>query len=259
MFAHPRDMWRAGIAARRPGRPLTNQTRSAPSTYFRELRRFEHACVLQDSHCGGPRDGARRGLRSKQTRRQDGLAGDARRATSDVWPSQLDRDRRLGVSGQTSPGVETVVTQADQLAVVRSVLAQLSAVRHVRPKIYVDAELSHVDLADVPGIDQIPRGPRSTVPRVGSRRPPHAEIIDKLDAAGEKFRVLVLKTNMTLPYTSVFIELDCGYWSGAAQARLAENGRSRRNNYSNAASTGRPIQHEGAVAPSALSTVGAVS
>jgi hypothetical protein len=30
----------------------------------------------------------------------------------------------------------------------------------------------------------------------------------------------VLKTNMTLPYTSVFIELDCGYWSPEAEARL---------------------------------------
>jgi hypothetical protein len=40
------------------------------------------------------------------------------------------------------------------------------------------------------------------------------------NSSAEKFHVLILKTNMTLPYTSVFIELDCGYWSAEAEARL---------------------------------------
>jgi hypothetical protein len=30
----------------------------------------------------------------------------------------------------------------------------------------------------------------------------------------------VLKTNMTVPYTSVFIRLDCRYWSADAEQRL---------------------------------------
>jgi hypothetical protein len=121
---------------------------------------------------------------------------------------------------QTSPGVETVVTGADQLEAVRLVLSQLSHARHVRPKIYVDAELSHVDLADAPGIDQYRADLVQLLRERDAAKLPHAEIIDKLDAAGEKFRVLVLKTNMTLPYTSVFIELDCGYWSDEAEQRL---------------------------------------
>ena len=33
---------------------------------------------------------------------------------------------------------------------------------------------------------------------------PHEEIISKLDRAGEMFRVLVIKTNMRIPYTSCF-------------------------------------------------------
>ena len=40
--------------------------------------------------------------------------------------------------------------------------------------------------------------------------------------AGATFRVLIIKTDMTLPYTSVFCELDCGYWSAAAEQRLRE-------------------------------------
>ena len=32
--------------------------------------------------------------------------------------------------------------------------------------------------------------------------------------------MLVLKTNMTIPYTSVFIRLDCKYWTADQEKRL---------------------------------------
>ena len=48
----------------------------------------------------------------------------------------------------------------------------------------------------------------------------HEEIIAKLDRAGELFRVLIVKTNMRIPYTSVFFELDCGYWNDQAEKKL---------------------------------------
>lgn len=32
--------------------------------------------------------------------------------------------------------------------------------------------------------------------------------------------ILVIKTDMTVPYTSVFVQLDCGYWSPEKEARL---------------------------------------
>ena len=53
-------------------------------------------------------------------------------------------------------------------------------------------------------------------------RLPHEQIIGKLDAAGKTFQVLLLKTNMTIPYTSVFFELECGYWDAASEKRLRE-------------------------------------
>jgi hypothetical protein len=38
--------------------------------------------------------------------------------------------------------------------------------------------------------------------------------------------VVLIKTPLTIPYTSVFVELDCGYWSpeseAALRARMAE-------------------------------------
>jgi hypothetical protein len=33
---------------------------------------------------------------------------------------------------------------------------------------------------------------------------------------------LIVKTDMTIPYTSVFFELDCGYWNAEAEQRLRQ-------------------------------------
>jgi hypothetical protein len=56
----------------------------------------------------------------------------------------------------------------------------------------------------------------------GIRQLPHEEIIAKLDDCARLFRILILKTNLTIPYTSVFFELDCGYWSAEAEQRLRQ-------------------------------------
>lgn len=121
---------------------------------------------------------------------------------------------------QSSPGIETIVSNADQLEVVRAVLKAVDGSKHVRPILYTDAELRYVSDSDAPGISAY----REQLARVLGSRPvsalPHEQIISKLDDAGKTFRVLIIKTNMTLPYTSVFLQLDCGYWSADAEQRL---------------------------------------
>jgi hypothetical protein len=43
-----------------------------------------------------------------------------------------------------------------------------------------------------------------------------------IDHASKLFKVMVLKTNETIPYSSVFIELDCKYWSGENEILLRD-------------------------------------
>jgi len=46
---------------------------------------------------------------------------------------------------------------------------------------------------------------------------------DTADISPQKlhsFNVLIIKTNLTLPYTSVFFQLECGYWNAAAEENL---------------------------------------
>jgi hypothetical protein len=123
---------------------------------------------------------------------------------------------------QTRDGVETVVTNADQIEVVRTVLEMLDKAPHVRPVVYTDAELAYVPEEFAKGIGTYRKRLRGVLGRRDVSVLPHEEIIGELDKAGETFRVLVLKTDLALPYTSVFLRLDCGYWSPEGEAALRE-------------------------------------
>jgi hypothetical protein len=127
---------------------------------------------------------------------------------------------------QSRAGIETIVTDGEQLAVVREVFNQLGEYRHVRPTVYLDAELPYVAEKYAPGIGAYRDWLKKLLGERAVHSLPHEQIIDKLDQAGEKFNVLILKTNLTLPYTSVFLELDCGYWSSEAERRLRETMKS---------------------------------
>ncbi len=124
---------------------------------------------------------------------------------------------------QTAPGIETVNADAEQLDVVRAVLAELDKTKHVKPIIYSDAELAHVPEKDAPGIEKYRRGLAKVLRDHPVNSLPHEEIIRKLDDAGKTFKVLVVKTTLALPYTSVFFQLDCRYWNAEAEGRLRDS------------------------------------
>ena len=121
---------------------------------------------------------------------------------------------------QASAGIETIDTGADHVAVVRGVLEAIAGSRHVRPVVHLDAELPFVPEAHAPGITIFREALTAALSGLASIPLPHEEIIARLDEAGRAFRILLLKTTLALPYTSVFVELDCGYWSAEAEAAL---------------------------------------
>jgi len=123
---------------------------------------------------------------------------------------------------QISAGVETVETDADQLEVVKAVLNQLAHDKHVRPNAFTDAELRLVPESDAEGVTAYREALANLLGTTAVESLPHEEIIARLDEAGKTFHVLVLKTRMTIPYTSVFLRLECGYWSDDAEKRLRD-------------------------------------
>jgi L-fucose mutarotase/ribose pyranase (RbsD/FucU family) len=121
---------------------------------------------------------------------------------------------------QSRDGIETVVSNAGQVDVLRRVLYVLKASKHVTPIIYTDKELSYLDENDAPGIATYRADLEQILGGQKTNALPHLQIISKLDQVSQAFRVLIIKTNMTLPYTSVFLELDCAYWGADAEKRL---------------------------------------
>jgi L-fucose mutarotase/ribose pyranase (RbsD/FucU family) len=121
---------------------------------------------------------------------------------------------------QVAAGIETVPTGADHFHLLKTVLDSISEAGHVRPIVHLDAELQYVSEDDAPGIDAFREELEQHLVGQEIQSRSHEEIIGELDEAGKSFHVLLLKSKLTLPYTTVFLQLDCGYWSNEAEQNL---------------------------------------
>ena len=116
---------------------------------------------------------------------------------------------------QSAPGITTLYTESALPDVLAHVIRRIEAHGHVKPVFYTDREL-----AFVPGAEAF----RQELARVlaGARTQTllHDSVFAKLDQAAKLFNVVVLKTDCALAYSSVFIELDCGYWDAERETAL---------------------------------------
>ena len=123
---------------------------------------------------------------------------------------------------QISPGIETIVTNEDHFAVLDKVLKMVDAAKHIRPKIWLDKELAFVPEALAPGADETRRRLDEALKGRGAQPVLHEDLIARLDQAGKTFKIVMVKTTLAVPYTTVFLELDCGYWGPDAEAKMRE-------------------------------------
>ena len=123
---------------------------------------------------------------------------------------------------QSSPGMKYLYVEKDLLPTLDYVLDAIDKSTHVKPIIYQDKELSYITEEQMPGIDAF----RSNADKVLEGRTVntllHDEVFGLLDESSSLFRVLVIKTNCTLPYTSLFLQLDCSYWGPENEKLLRE-------------------------------------
>ena len=102
------------------------------------------------------------------------------------------------------------------------VLDAIDASPHVRPVIYLDSEIDYVKESDAAGIDVYRKELEAlmTARKLTPMRHPHEKLLPMLNEGSKEYRVLVLKTNFAVPYTSVFVQLDCGYWGADQEKKL---------------------------------------
>lgn len=124
---------------------------------------------------------------------------------------------------QSNHGVTTTATGDDLIDVLHYTLRAIDESEHIRPTIYTDMELRYVAERDAPRATEYRILRDKALQGRTVHELEHEGIISMIDGAGALFQVVVLKTTLTIPYSSVFIELDCGYWSTDAEDRLRES------------------------------------
>lgn len=121
---------------------------------------------------------------------------------------------------QNKSGIKTIYTGESYMNVLSFVYTEIKQSPHIKPIIYQDQELSILSDLEVIGIENLKRKMSEIFGEKEINHLPHDELIARLDEVSQMFTVVILKTNLTLPYTSTFIELDCKYWDEEQQENL---------------------------------------
>ncbi len=100
------------------------------------------------------------------------------------------------------------------------VLNRIDSAAHLAVTAYIDLELGFVEESDSPGVTAYRRALKRHLGLRMVYEHAHEEMITKLHEAAGHFRVLIIKTNTAIPYSTVFFELGCGYWTPEGEGRL---------------------------------------
>lgn len=120
------------------------------------------------------------------------------------------------------PGMKIINTNQKLLPVLEKVLAKIKSSTHVKPIIYNDAELQYITDSLAPGASQYKADLQKVLANFTTNPLLHDSVFVKMDAAARLFTITVLKTEEVIPYSSVFLQLDCAYWGADQERKLRE-------------------------------------
>ncbi|MEF8810187.1 MAG: hypothetical protein V5A47_04625 [Bacteroidales bacterium] len=120
---------------------------------------------------------------------------------------------------QTGEGIEVLYTGEQLLPVLSHVLSEVEKADHVNPTVYTDKELQYLNDNLVGGIEKYKDSLKQVIPE-NTESMLHDSVFTKIKEASQMFQILVLKTDQTMAYSSVFIELGCQYWPTEKENKL---------------------------------------
>jgi len=124
---------------------------------------------------------------------------------------------------QNAEGIVTIDTHEDLLKVFEYTIQQIDSSTHVTPIVYTDLELNYITKEQVTSIDDYRKSLKEIVGKYHHEEILHDSVFVRIDKASKLFKILVLKTNMVIPYSSVFIQLDCKYWTSEKEKQLRKS------------------------------------
>ena len=99
----------------------------------------------------------------------------------------------------------------------------IDSLGHIRPRIYLTREVDELSETYAPGIENH----RANLSKYLNERTTQSlsarSLESLLRSSKNGNRVLVVKSQTSLPYTSIYIELESGYWDGESETALRKN------------------------------------
>lgn len=154
--------------------------------------------------------------------------------SQNTWQAAVDRQAgQLGYRNwiviaeasfpaQNRPGLRQVVADVEIPEALDYVLHALEQTENLRPQVYMTREIRSVENDFAPGVDELRK--RTTIALHGHETTEldQQSLLTLLEDANRNFDVLVIRTTTALPYSSVFIELQPGYWDVDSETRLRD-------------------------------------
>lgn len=117
-------------------------------------------------------------------------------------------------------GITTLTTNLEAPQVLYLILQTIESQSSLKPKIAITRESLVLSEKIAPGIDEYRKMLKLVMPKAEPEFLSQNVLRLLIEGAKKKFRILVIKTNTQLPYSSIFIELDNGYWDEQAEEAL---------------------------------------
>lgn len=147
--------------------------------------------------------------------------------------SLLGKDNWIIVTESSYPcrramGIETIATHKGLPSVLDYVLSGMDDSVHAGATAWLCSELEKVPDRDAIGITKVHHEIRRLLndAKIPVKVATEQEILKKIDTETADYNVLVLKSGTPLPYTSVYLHIDCRYWDEAREKRLRDALRS---------------------------------
>ena len=129
---------------------------------------------------------------------------------------------------QNRPGLRQVTAAATVPEVTDYVLQALERTENLRPQVYVTREMRSVENDFAPGMDDFRDRIKNSLHGHETTELEQQSLITLMEDANRSFEVLVIRTQTALPYSSVFMELQPGYWDADSETRLRDRIQSER-------------------------------
>lgn len=156
-----------------------------------------------------------------------GMFGNDWKSSVNYQTSQLGYRNWIVIAEASFPahsrqGVSQVNADAEIPEVVDYVLNALEKTQHVKPNIYLPREMRSVDNHVAPGMDELRAQIKDALHGHESTEIDQQSLLTLIETAQSKFDVLVIRTPTALPYSSVFLELQPGYWDAESEKELRQ-------------------------------------